>query len=147
MRVLASALRHLVGSDAVIAAAIFMHFAEGTIFLTTRAADGTIGMAALLATFRLPVVAAGVMFTGATLAGIGLWVPRLTFDVRLTLMMLQFALLTITGLGAFYAVLHHSYADGVPRAWQFIACDQFARMGAAPLYLLAIYARSKRAGE
>ena len=134
-----------IGSDAIIMLAIMMDIIQPTILMSTSGANGSIGISALISTFGSPGHAAVAMYLFAALAAIGLWTPHLSFDARLTLMMGQFSLLVITALAAIHAIVFGAYADGIVRPWQFIFCDQYPRLGAAPVYLLAVYARAKRA--
>ena len=121
--------------------ACVLHIVEGSIFLSTTAANGSIGMATQLAVFHLSQICATVMYGAAILAGIGEWMPDLSRLGRFTLLFPQFSLLIISAIGAINAVFLQHYADGVPRPWPFIFCDQLPRMTMFIWYGAAVFAR------
>ena len=133
--------RRLIGSDLVIVLAIVMHLYDAAVMFFSRAADGTIAMAALLTVFRRQWLVAGLLTVCAVLAAFGHWQPGLSPQGRMVRLIGQQTLLIIPALGAIYAILHGSYADGVPRPWEFISVDQFVTIGAAIIYTAAITAR------
>jgi hypothetical protein len=125
----------------MIVVAIALHAFEAVVFLTTSAADGSIGMAALLAVFRGHLTAAEAMLFACATAAFGQWFRGISPFARLCLLIPQQILLLITALGSVEAILAGSYADGILRSPLFIACDQLPRISLAGLYSVAILAR------
>ena len=133
--------RSILGSDIMIVVAIALHVFEAVVFLTTSAADGSIGMAALLAVFRGHFTAAEAMHFACATAALGQWFRSIAPFARLCLLIPQQILLLITAFGSVEAILAGSYADGILRSPLFIACDQLPRISLAGLYSVAILAR------
>ena len=131
----------LIGSDILIITACILHILEATIFLTTTVADGSTGMASLLAVFRFPILAAITMYAASGMAITGQYLSKLSCVARLILLLPQQTLLIITAIGAVIAISHGMYLDGVQRPWSFILCDQFPRLTSPILYSAAILAR------
>jgi hypothetical protein len=126
----------------MIVVAIALHVFEAVVFLTTSAADGSIGMAALLAVFRGHFTAAEAMLFACATAAFGQWFrSSIAPFARLCLLIPQQILLLITAIGSVEAILAGSYADGILRSPLFIACDQLPRISLAGLYSVAILAR------
>lgn len=142
--------RDLLGSDAIIVTAMFVHLIEGIVFLSTNEADWPIGMHAVLAAVHHNHFLAGtVLITACVLAAAGEWgngavVPGL----RVCLLMTQFILLCITFFGADIAVYSGQFPCAtlecieplsMPRVGIF--CDQIPRFFWPGLYLVAVWAR------
>lgn len=135
--------RELVGSDLVIVAVSFMHLYEAVTVARTHAADGSMGVAALLSVFHYHwLVAAGLIFV-VTCAFTGEWLHQLSPTKRLALLLPQQSMLIITSTGALMWAFSGHYADGVLRSFYFISCDQLPRILNPVLYTAAILARSR----
>lgn len=145
--------RSLLGSDAVIVAAMVVHVYEASLFVTDSTSFGSIGMAALLVFFgRMPWVAAASMAAVVAVGAVGQWAPHVPPFARLILLAPQLTLFFVTALAAVFAVLHGSYADCIQyeecvhRSANFIASDQVYRMAMPFLYVSAIIARARSGG-
>lgn len=137
--------RTLIGSDTVIALAIFIHVYEGIIFLCVTPTDGwSIGMSTLLNTFRYPSVAAVALFAISFAAAWGQWRFGLQRKTRWICLLPQLALLIMTMSAAIYASAHETYANGVRESWAFISTDQIHRILMPIAYASAIWARIRR---
>lgn len=150
--------RTAIGSDAVIAGASAYHLFKAAVLLTTRGADTTVPLAALLATFRTPELAALALVAAALMAAAGVstygvparfaiargWGP-LPPHVRLMLLVPQQTLLVITAFGAVLATTHGIHQ---PHCWVsrwYTACNQMPRLIMPFLYTAAIHARCRSA--
>lgn len=134
--------RSLIGSDIAIVLTCFQHFYEAGSFLATGDANGSVGMASLLMVFfSRPIVAAAVLIIAATLAIVAEWEPDLSRQVRFWMLFPQIFLLLIESMWAVHFITAQHYADGVIRSWNFIFCDQMARIGMPLWYGSAILAR------
>lgn len=119
-------------------AAAALHLIEGLAVVATPSANGSLGMAALLAVWPDPRVL-GAVLLGATFFALGgLAVRHLAPLTRLCLMAPQQALLVITAGGALRAVWVGAYADAVLRSHLFILVDQYPRIVFAALHVAAV---------
>src|ERR1700740_1715696 len=126
-------------SYAAVMYAALLHVIEAVILLNSKAADGSIGMAALLRV--LPdrrVLALSLM---ASSAGAFTVVGRRSLPASRAVLLLvpQQAFLLTTAIAAWLAVWHGSYADGVLRSSLFITADQLPRGMFSLIHLTAIY--------
>lgn len=135
--------RNLIGSDIAIVLTCFQHVWEGSSFLATADANGSIGMAALLLVFSSPYLTAGLLLASVAAATAAEWFPDLSSISRAWLLLPQFVLLLIEAFWALHFVTAQHYADGVPRPWNFIFCDQMSRLGMPVWYAAAMVARVK----
>lgn len=136
--------RSLVGSDAVIVWAILVHAYEAYVFAADPSAFGSIPMAALLRFCGgLRWTACAALTAAIVMAALGMWAPRLTSYERFLLLAPQLIFFFVTSVAAISAALHGSYADYVPRSFNFIGTDQIDRIGLPFLYILVAIARAK----
>lgn len=134
--------RNLIGSDIAIILTCFQHFYQAGSFIATNDANGSIGMASLLMVFfSRPQLVAGILIVAATLAIIAEWQPDLPRQARFWMLFPQIFLLLIESLWAVHFICAQHYADGVPRSWNFIFCDQMSRLGMPLWYGSATLAR------
>jgi len=130
-----------VTSWVVIMYAAMLHAIEATMFLTTTAANGSVGMSALLMlTNQNAVYIAYVMLLSAAAAAYTLSPDRIMHPLLVVLCLApQQALLLTTGIGAWMAVWHGAYADGVVRSPFFITADQLPRGMFSLIHMSSIY--------
>jgi hypothetical protein len=140
--------RNLIGSDAAIVWTCTQHVYFASMLISTTDANGSIGIASLLAAFfHHPWLAAGTLYGFVVLAVLAEWAPNIPRFVRFLLLFPQFVLLMTMSVGAIYFVLAQHYADCaalsdcVFRSWKFISCDQVDRIGMPVWYGTAIVAR------
>lgn len=133
--------RNLIGSDAAIVLTCFQHFYQAGSFLLTGNANGAIGMAALLKLFHWPLLASAFLIVGVILAVLAEWGRGFSRDARFWMLLPQFCVLVVEALWALNFVAASHYADGVPRPWNFIFCDQMPRIGMPIWYGAALLAR------
>ena len=130
-----------ISSYAMIMYAALLHLIEGLIVLTSHAADGSIGVHALLRTIPDHDGLAVALFASSLLAMIVLWRARAMPILLVPLILApQQAFLFTTGIAAWVAVWHGSYSDGVLRSPLFITADQLPRGMFSLMHLTAIYA-------
>jgi hypothetical protein len=142
-----------------VALATTKHLVEAVTLVATSAANGSVGINAMLTAIKhvpllplgfflapeLNLAAALLLVSG--MAIYAMHARRLSHHVVCALLLPQQSLLVITMLGAIVAVIRGQYADGyvpVPSggsAW-FILADQVLRIALAPAYTLALLARA-----
>ena len=118
---------------------MLLHVIEALVFTFSNAADGSIGMAALIRAVPNRSLLIGVMLVSAIMAGIVLARRRVSPLSSALLLAPQQALLFITAIAAWLAVWHGSYADGVLRSPLFITTDQLPRGIFSLMHLTAMY--------
>ena len=131
-----------ISSYAAVMYAALLHVIEAVILITSGEADGSVGMAALLraiphrpALSALLLAASAGAFTvlGARHRSLPPW-------LAVVLLVPQQVFLCITAIGAWMAVWHGHYADGVERSSLFITADQLPRGMFSLIHLTAVYA-------
>lgn len=120
--------------------AALLHAIEAVILLNSRAADGSIGIHALLQLIPEHRGLASALLASSACAFTVLLRSR-SLPVWLTLVLLapQQSLLLTTAIAAWFAVWHGSYADGVLRSSLFITADQLPRGMFSLIHLTAMY--------
>jgi hypothetical protein len=127
-------------SYAAVMYAAMLHIIEALIMLNSTAADGSIGMAALLGALpQRQVLAVSLICSSVCAFKVLVRQPVPPF-VAILLLVPQQVFLLITGIAAWLAVWHGSYADGVLRSSLFITADQLPRGMFALIHLTAVYA-------
>jgi hypothetical protein len=126
-------------SFAAVMYAALLHVIEAMILLSSTAADGSIGMAALLRLLPDRRVLAASLIASAVAAFTVLARWSLPAWAAVLLLAPQQAFLLTTAIAAWLAVWHGSYADGVLRSSLFITADQLPRGMFSLIHLTAIY--------
>ena len=113
---------------AVVMYAALLHVIEAIIVMLSSAADASLPIAALLWVIPNRVLVVGTMML-SSLMGISAisGKPRLTAKEVIFLLLPQQILLFFTAAGAWLAVWHGGYPDGVLRSTLFITADQLPR--------------------
>ena len=129
-----------IASYAAVMYAALLHVIEAAILLATTSADGSIGMDALLWVIPHRFILVGMLLAASGAASSVILVGR-RLPVGLVILLLapQQWFLLVTGLSAWLAVWHGSYADGVLRPHAFITADQLPRGMFSLIHLTAIY--------
>ena len=131
----------VLGSDVVILAYGILHLYEAFVVGFTHAANGSIGISALLTVFHSNAIVCAVLALTVLSATLGQWLIRASPTMRLYFLVPQVTMLWITSIGAMFAVANGHYADGVIRSPWFISCDQYQRIIAPFVYTTAIFFR------
>ncbi len=131
-----------ISSYAIVMHAALPHLIEALILLGSRSADGNIPMHSLLGIISDPRGLAAALTTSSMAAFVVLSRRYLAPWLTIILLTPQQAFLFITAIGAWLAVWHGSYADGVVRSSMFITADQLPRGMFSLLHLTAMYTLS-----
>ena len=125
----------------VVLYAAMLHCIEALMFLTTTAANGSIGMHSLLGVaHNNAILIAIVMLMSATAAMYTVSPDRVISPMAVVMCLApQQALLFTTAIGAWVAVWHGAYADGVARSSLFITADQLPRGMFCLIHISSIY--------
>ena len=125
----------------VVMYAAMLHGIEALMFLTTNAANGSIGMHSLLSlSHQNAILIAIVMLMSATAAMYTVSPDRVISPLVVVMCLApQQALLFTTAIGAWMAVWAGSYADGVARSSLFITADQLPRGMFCLIHISSIY--------
>jgi hypothetical protein len=116
-----------ISSYAIVLYAALPHLIQALILLGSRTADGSIGLHSLLAVIPDRRGLAAALIASSSAAFVALSRRNLAPWLTVILLTPQQALLFTTGIGAWLAVWHGSYADGVVRSSVFITADQLPR--------------------
>jgi|SRR5689334_9943867 hypothetical protein len=128
-----------ISSYAIVMHAALLHFIEALILLGTRSADGSIGLHSLLNVIPDPRSLAAALIASSSASFVVLTRKYLTPWLTVILLIPQQAFLFTTGIAAWLAVWHGSYADGVVRLSLFITADQLPRGMISLIHLTAMY--------
>ena len=123
--------------------AILLHLAWAILLLVDESVAGTPPVSALTAVVGTPA-AVGILLFIASAALVGLLMR--SFRWGFLLLGPQQVVLLHSAMGSITAILAHSYADGVPRPWAFIAADQFPNILTAILYACAVAEQGRNHG-
>lgn len=108
----------------IVVIAVIVHLAWGVVLLFTPAPLMTTPMAEVPWNYHHYIASATYLFAGG-LAAVGLLWRRLDEGgLALLCCLPQQALLMTSAFTAIRCVARGAYADGVPRPWEFILCDQ-----------------------
>jgi hypothetical protein len=113
-----------ISSYAIVLYAALLHLIQALILLGSRTADGSIGLHSLLAVIPDRRGLAAALIASSSAAFVVLSRRYLAPWLTVILLTPQHALLFTTGIVAWLAVWHGSYADGVVRSSLFITADQ-----------------------
>jgi|ERR1700731_289917 hypothetical protein len=116
-----------ISSYAIVLYAALLHLIQALILLGSRTADGSIGLHSLLAVIPDWRGLAAALIASSSAAFVVLSRSCLAPWLTVILLTPQQALLFTTGIAAWLAVWHGSYADGVVRSSVFITADQLPR--------------------
>ena len=129
-----------ISAYATVMYAALLHLVEAVILLNSHAADGSIGVHAMLQVIPDARGLAISLLASSACAFMVLFRSR-SLPVWLTVVLLapQQAWLLTTAIAAWLAVWHGSYADGVLRSSLFITADQLPRGMFSLIHLTAMY--------
>jgi hypothetical protein len=116
-----------ISSYTIVLYAALLHLIQALILLGSRTADGSIGLHSLLAVIPDRRGLAAALIASSSAAFVVLSRRYLAPWLTVILLTPQQAVLFTTGIGAWLAVWHGSYADGVVRSSVFITADQLPR--------------------
>ena len=128
-----------ISSYAIVMQAALLHLIEALILLGSRTADGSIGLHSLLGVIPDPRALAAALIASSSAAFVVVTKRYLAPWLTIILLTPQQALLFTTGIAAWLAVWHGSYADGVVRSSLFITADQLPRGMFSLVHLTAMY--------
>lgn len=124
---------------AVVMYAALLHVIEAIMVMLSSAADGSLPIAALLWVIPNRVLLVGSMVLSALMAMSAISVKSHSTAKNVIFLLLpQQLLLVITAAGAWLAVWHGAYADGVMRSTLFITADQLPRGMFSLIHLTSI---------
>jgi hypothetical protein len=136
-----------ISSHAIIMHAAMLHLIEALILLGSRSADGSIGLHSLLRLIPDPRGLAAALIASSMAGFVVLSRRYLSPWLTVILLTPQQAFLFTTGIGAWLAVWHGSYADGVVRSSLFITADQLPRGMFSLVHLTAMYTLAMVSGS
>jgi hypothetical protein len=128
-----------ISSYAIVLYAALLHLIQALILLGSRTADGSIALHSLLAVIPDRRGLAASLIASSSAAFVVLSRRYLAPWLTVILLTPQQALLFTTGIAAWLAVWHGSYADGVVRSSLFITADQLPRGMFSLVHLTAMY--------
>src|SRR6266446_102167 len=128
-----------ISSYAIVMHAALLHLIQALILLGSRSADGSIGLHSLLGVIPDPRGLAAALIVSSNAAFVVLSRRYLAPWLIVILLAPQQAFLLTTGIAAWFAVWHGSYADGVARSSFFITADQLPRGMFSLVHLTAMY--------
>lgn len=122
------------------------HLVEAAVLLFTSSANASVGLSAMLVAVPDGHILSVLLLISAVLATWSMHSRTLEHWLAAFLLLPQQGFLAIAFTGAVWAVVTGHYADGyVPQAPHpsvFIFADQWLRIGLAPIYTVAFFARS-----